>query len=120
MVSETDAGLVERLTIDDAIRFMETACRNWENFAINHDDADDMRVALEAFRKQYITEAAARITELKAEVERKDAALSDLRKAVRDLDCPDILGTAEACASGLPKWDHVSRKINAARDLLKE
>jgi len=70
MVSETDAGLVERLTIDDAIMFMETACRNWENFAINHDDADDMRVALEAFRKQSITEAAARITALEAEVAR--------------------------------------------------
>mgnify|MGYP003464351476 CR=1 FL=1 len=43
-----------------------------------------------------------------------------LRKALRDLDCPDILGTAEACASGLPKWEHVSRKINAARALLQE
>jgi len=81
----TDAGLVERLTIDDTIRFMETACRNWVNFAIKHSDADDMRLALEAFRNQALTEAAARIAALEAEVERKDAALAAHAAVLRDV-----------------------------------
>lgn len=38
-----------------------------------------------------------------------------LRKLIADLDCSDIFGVAESCASGLPRWDHVSAKINAAR-----
>lgn len=43
------------------------------------------------------------------------ADAENLRKLIADLDCSDILGVAESCASGLPRWDHVSAKINAAR-----
>jgi hypothetical protein len=39
----------------------------------------------------------------------------ELLEVLQDLDCSDILGVAESCASGLPRWDHVSRKINTAR-----
>jgi hypothetical protein len=39
----------------------------------------------------------------------------ELLEVLQDLDCSDILGVAESCASGMPRWDHVSRKINAAR-----
>ena len=67
----TDAsGRVERLTMDDTIRFMETAFRNWEHFEISHDDADDIRVAIEAFRKQSITNLSARVVEQDAEIAR--------------------------------------------------
>lgn len=41
-----------------------------------------------------------------------------LLAALQALDCSDILGVAESCASGQPRWDHVSAKINAARALL--
>ena len=54
---------------------------------------------------------AAAIAKLEAE---RDA----LREALAALDCSDILGVAESCASGLPRWDHVSAKIDAARDAL--
>lgn len=57
--------------------------------------------------------ATARAAIAKLEVER-DA----LREALAALDCSDILGVAESCASGMPRWDHVSAKIDAARDVL--
>ena len=79
------AGLVERLTMDDAMRFMETACRNWDNFAINHDDADDMRVALENFRATALTALAERNKVLEAEVERLREALLDCAAPMRIL-----------------------------------
>jgi len=72
------------LTIDDAIRFMETACRNWENFAIKHSDADDMRLALEVFRNQALTEAAARITALDAEVARLQSRWQPIETCPKD------------------------------------
>jgi len=85
----TDAWLVERLTIDDTIRFMETACRNWVNFAIKHSDADDMRLALEAFRNQALTEAAASITALEAEVARLRPQVENA-DAVWDAKCDEV------------------------------
>lgn len=38
--------------------------------------------------------------------------------ALRDLDCSEILGVAESCASGTPRWEFVHRRIEAARAIL--
>ncbi len=43
---------------------------------------------------------------------------TELLIALKALDCSDILGCAESCASGHERWDHVSRKINAARAVI--
>ncbi len=45
-------------------------------------------------------------------------ALLASHAALVALDCSDILGVAESCASGLPRWDHVSKKINTARAVI--
>ncbi|HEV8408563.1 MAG TPA: hypothetical protein VGQ34_11570, partial [Sphingomicrobium sp.] len=43
------------------------------------------------------------------------AQVAELLSALRDLDCSDILGVAESCASGMPRWEFVHRRIERAR-----
>lgn len=40
-----------------------------------------------------------------------------LAKALADLNCSEILGVAESCASGMPHWEMVSSRIETARAL---
>jgi hypothetical protein len=56
--------------------------------------------------------------DLHAELASLRTAYRELLEAVEPLDCSDILGCAESCASGMPRWDHVSSKIRIARDAL--
>ncbi len=46
------------------------------------------------------------------------ATIINLHEAMESLDCSDILGVAESCASGLPRWEFVSGRITAARAIL--
>lgn len=53
--------------------------------------------------------------DLHADLGKIRANYRELLEAVEPLDCSDILGCAESCASGTPRWDHVSQKIRIAR-----
>ena len=43
------------------------------------------------------------------------AAAPELLEALKALDCSDILGIAESCSSGMPNFEFVRDRINAAR-----
>jgi hypothetical protein len=48
------------------------------------------------------------------------AAAPDLLEALQDLQDSGILGSAESNASGMPNWEFVSKRINAARAAIKK
>ena len=58
---------IAALRADDAIKFLETACRNWNHVPrLRPDDIEDVRAALQSFAAKQLAVQAARVAELEA------------------------------------------------------
>lgn len=79
--------------------------------------ADATKTPMQTLDRHYSVteEALAVMSQAAAEIARLRAENARLVNALRDLDCSDILGVAESCASGRLRWDYVHSRIDRAR-----
>lgn len=116
----------EKITEQDAVSFLESACRNWETFPfINDDDIEDVRSALVGIVQKFSGEKQYReeIERLTAE---RDSLKEQLAKATRIVkgwaqwhqkvendqedDLPYLNGDA---------WDDADELADSAQDFLR-